>query len=102
VPENATWKIMLPEGSEITWADVALIMMVEPEYQVTQGRFGGPQGMPIRGVRFHDASDLSVEVPMPLAAAQEMGKLLVDSRIEIAQAVPSGLIVAQRKPLIAP
>lgn len=99
-PEKATWRITLPDGTEATWSDVALLMIIDPEYAVTQGKFG--EGMPIRGVRFHDTSDLSVEVPMPLEAAQEMGKLLSNSKVEIAQAIPTGLILATRKPIITP
>lgn len=94
-PLDATWTLA-PKGSDkiYGWTDVVLIGMLEPTYDVTHGHFG-PARMPIRGVRFTDLSDLAVEVPMPLLVAQEMGRLLATSKIEVVQSVPSSLLLGR-------
>lgn len=91
-PLDAAWTLM-PKGSAKVygWDDVVLIGMLEPIYDVAEGHFG-PARMPIRGVRFTDASDLQVEVPMPLLVAQEMGRLLSMSKIDVVSTVPFGLL----------
>lgn len=90
-PLDAAWTIT-PAGSEeiFEWTDVVLIGMLDPAYEVAHGTFGPPgrAGMPVRGVRFTDTSELAVEVPMPLLAAQEMGRLLSESKIEVVRGMP--------------
>jgi hypothetical protein len=100
-PNDATWSIVVPSNPAVpyTWEDVALIMLIEPTYDVVQGQFGPPGakgGMPIRGVKFTDMSDLAVEVPMPLQVAREMGSLLAESAIEVVSGIPTSLLLADK------
>lgn len=82
------------------WSDVAEVMLIDGEYAVADGKFGGPNGMPIRAFTWTDTSDLRVSVPMPLEAARDMGRVLANaSKIEVVKALPGKeLIVAQQKP----
>jgi hypothetical protein len=100
-PSEAHWRIWTPDRPEVeySWDDVKLLMMLEPTLDVVEGVFGPPGskgGMPIRGLRFTDLSDLVVEVPLPLPLAREMGGLLAQSKIEVAGSVPTSLVLADR------
>lgn len=69
------------EDVRLTWFDgevsrvyrlgeVQKLTLIDPMLRVADGTI---RGMPIRGLLFEDASDLVVEVPLPLADARELG-----------------------------
>jgi hypothetical protein len=68
---------------QFTLADVIALLLIEPEMGAMPGKMGG---MPIVGLAFTDASDLRVEVPLPLDFAEAVGRQL----IEMVEAVRAG------------
>lgn len=85
------------------WGDLARIMLIDGGYGVTDGKFGGPQGMPIRGIAWTDTSDLRVEIPMPLEVAEDLGKTLQHgTKVETFKSMPTGLVIGEKKPMWTP
>lgn len=105
-PEDALIRLRVGDdehGRDYTWKDVSRIILIDGEYAVSRGTLGGPDGMPIRGLVWMDTSDLRVEIPMPLEAADALGaELQGGSKIDVVRSVPSGLVVGQKKPLWTP
>lgn len=104
MPEDVKIMFTVGEGENAKtygWEDLAEVMLIDGEYGVSDGRFG-PRGMPIRGITWIDTSDLIVRMPVPLEEARQMGAKLSSTKIEIAQSVPTGLAVAQQKPIVLP
>lgn len=90
-----------PKGSAkaYTMEDLLVIGFIDATLGVVEGNFGPPgrSGMPIRGLRFTDTSDFSVEIPMPVPFAQELGRELARSKIEVVSGMPTGLLLRQAK-----
>lgn len=91
-PLTAAWTVT-PKGSEAVfgWEDIAVVEILDPICDVMNGTFGQAR-MPVRGLRFADLSDLVFEVPLPLEAAQEIGKLLAVVEVEAVRTMPAGLV----------
>lgn len=104
--EDAEVTFTVGEGEDAKtygWQDLARIMLIDGGYGVSDGRFGGPQGMPIRGLVWTDTSDMRIEIPMPLEAAEDLGKALQHgTKVETFKTVPSGLVAAEKKPMWTP
>lgn len=82
------------ERVEFALADVKALILMEPEVGWMPGDFAG---MPVLGVRYKNPGEPSIEVPMPLEYAAELGASLIEAAAK--QGVhPSDIVIVRTMP----